>query len=199
MDVTEILLITIYVRIALSKKYILSSDESFENMIYYKDCNHKHATEAPPAHRDAEHTPPPRPQCLFPKMCCSMSCENECVSNSQQKSFMSRQMEPLQDLLPPMQPVPPQLQPVQPQIQRGRKKKVMQPKMQPPIGGRRDFGFTKERIKSLISQDEDIRKILKDLVRVTMQKVDLLEMYNARRNANIKNEKSNYSDEEYED
>lgn len=28
----------------------------------------------------------------------------------------------------------------------------------------------------MISQDEDIKKILKDLVRVTMQKVDLMQM-----------------------
>lgn len=70
---------------------------------------------------------------------------------------------------------------VQPPIVQRRKKKIkFQPnKLQIPLGGtRRDFsaGFTKEKIKSLISQDDDIRKILKDLVRVTMQKVDLLDM-----------------------
>lgn len=46
------------------------------------------------------------------------------------------------------------------------------------------MGFTREHIKSLISHDEDIKKILKDLVRVTMQKVDLIDMINARRNEN---------------
>lgn len=47
--------------------------------------------------------------------------------------------------------------------------------MMPPIGGRRDLGFTREDIKNLISQDSDIKSILKDLVRVTMKKVDLVE------------------------
>lgn len=42
-----------------------------------------------------------------------------------------------------------------------------------PIGGRRGLTFTRDNIKSLISKDEDIKKILKDLVRVTMNKVDL--------------------------
>lgn len=45
--------------------------------------------------------------------------------------------------------------------------------MLPPIGGRRGLSLTRENIKSLINKDEDIKKILKDLVRVTMNKVDL--------------------------
>lgn len=56
--------------------------------------------------------------------------------------------------------------------------------MMPPIDGRRALSFTRDSIKSLISKDEDIKKILKDLVRVTMSKVDL----NTRK-ATILNEK----------
>ncbi|KAM3967104.1 uncharacterized protein ACR2FA_011953 [Aphomia sociella] len=203
MELTEIFLIILYIRTALPKKHILSSsEESIENLIYYKDCNHKRSTTPLIARAEVPPPTPPKPDCPFPKMCCTMSCGNECVSN--QQSFLSRQMEPLQNLMPmpAIPPAPRQPHPaVQPQIQqRGRKKKLkQQSKLQPPTGGRRDFGFTKERIKSLIAQDADIRNILKDLVRVTMQKVDLLEMINARRNANIKSEKSNDSYEEYED
>lgn len=42
-----------------------------------------------------------------------------------------------------------------------------------PISGRRGLSLTRDNIKSLINKDEDIKKILKDLVRVTMNKVDL--------------------------
>lgn len=42
-----------------------------------------------------------------------------------------------------------------------------------PIGSRRGLTFTRDNIKSLINKDEDIKKILKDLVRVTLNKVDL--------------------------
>lgn len=45
--------------------------------------------------------------------------------------------------------------------------------MMPPIGSRRGLTLTRDNIKSLINKDEDIKKILKDLVRVTMTKVDL--------------------------
>ncbi|XP_059054644.1 uncharacterized protein LOC131848723 [Achroia grisella] len=199
MELRAILLIALHLRAVLSKKYISSSDESIENLIYYKDCNHKHATVPPPIARAEVRPPPPQPECPFPKMCCTMSCGNECGNN--QQPFMSRQMEPLQDLMPPKQASSRQPHsPAQPQVQRPRKKKGKQQlKMQPPIGGRREFGFTKERIKSLIAQDDDIRKILKDLVRVTMQKVDLLEMINARRNGNVNIETTNNSDEDYDD
>lgn len=54
--------------------------------------------------------------------------------------------------------------------------------MLPPIGGRRSFGLTKEKIKGLISHDDDIRKILRDLVRVTMQKVEVLDMIHNNKN-----------------
>lgn len=97
--------------------------------------------------------------------------------------YSGRQMDMMQNMQPIQHSAaqrPPNI-PVQPQIlPRGRKKKKPLPNLQLPIVGRRDFGFTKDRIKSLISQDGDIRKILKDLVRVTMQKVDLLDMIQKR-------------------
>ena len=61
---------------------------------------------------------------------------------------------------------------------------------------RRGGGFTKDKIKSLISQDNDIRKILKDLVRVTMQKVDLLDLINTRRSGQNNPDASGNSEEE---
>ncbi|RVE50193.1 hypothetical protein evm_005216 [Chilo suppressalis] len=183
-----------------ARKYVSSSDESIENLLYYKDCQHKQkgSTESPILRSEnVQPTPAARqPECPFPKMCCSMSCGNECASS---QSFLSRQMEPLQNFggNPPFQPSRPPVQP--PVMQRARKKK-MKPSMSPlmAFGGRRDSGFTKERIKSLISQDDDIRKILKDLVRVTMQKVDLLEMINSRRNNNQITTESSADSEEYE-
>lgn len=98
-------------------------------------------------------------------------------------------------------------QPVQPQIlQRGRMKKPIKNVQMPPnmfdkakmlpIIGRRDFGFTKDKIKSLISQDDDIRKILKDLVRVTMQKVDLLQLINNRKAVTPKNSDASLNNSE---
>lgn len=162
-------------------------------MLYYKDCQRtakEQTTPVPEPARYAEPPPPPpprQPDCPFPKMCCALSCGNECGGS--QPSFISRQMESMPGLqsMQPMQPLPQARPPdrmgaVQPTIVQRRKKKLkFQPnKMQAPIltgPTRRDGGgFTKEKIKSLISQDDDIRKILKDLVRVTMQKVDLLDM-----------------------
>jgi hypothetical protein len=179
--------LSINVQQVFPKKYISSSDESIENLLYYKDCQHKPKTSTEAALRsEIQPTPVARqPDCPFPKMCCSMSCGNDC-GNPQ--SYLSRQMEPIQnfDAMPPIQSPPRQPRlPVQPQLlQRARKKKLKLPppkNQQTPFGGRRDSGFTKERIKSLISQDTDIRKILKDLVRVTMQKVDLLEIVKNRK------------------
>ncbi|CAG9136548.1 unnamed protein product [Plutella xylostella] len=45
----------------------------------------------------------------------------------------------------------------------------------PHHSGRRQFVDTKDNIRGLIAQDEDIKRILKELVRVTMQKVTLVE------------------------
>lgn len=162
-----------------------NSDESFENLLYYKDCKHKHGevTDLPKIKLSEMQPPTPRtPDCPFPKMCCSMSCGNECVNN--QMPFTSRQMQPLQDMQQSMQPPQPRQMQLSPPILR--RKKLQQPgslmspmalsDLQMPINSRRDFGFTKEKIKSLISQDNDIRKILKDLVRVTMQKVEVMDM-----------------------
>ncbi|CAG9787396.1 unnamed protein product [Diatraea saccharalis] len=206
----RILMIIISMQITktLQRKYVSSSDESIENLLYYKDCQHKPKSTEPPVLRNENVQPPeaPRqPDCPFPKMCCSMSCGNDCGSS---QSYLSRQMEPLQNF-GPMQPVQlpqrtPPHSPVQPQImQRSRKKKIRPPTnslmgMGMGVDGRRDAGFTKERIKNLISQDGDIRKILKDLVRVTMQKVDLLEMMNTRRNNDQKSAEASANSGEYE-
>lgn len=178
----------------MTKKHLISSsEESIENLIYFKDCQHKAkeeetqpqpllARDFEPAHRE--------PECRFPRMCCALTCDNEC---NNQQNFASRQAKIEQQPIRNPHLPHPQQPPVQPQIQKERKKKPKsQPKsqsmIQPPIGGRRDFGFTKEKIKSLISNDEDIRKILKDLVRVTMQKVDLQDMLTAKNYGNMKSE-----------
>ncbi|XP_075976324.1 uncharacterized protein LOC142976700 [Anticarsia gemmatalis] len=201
MDFIHIIMLTLQITQVITRsrnrKYgIQSSDETIENLLYFKDCQKK-PKEQPTTHipmtlRVPSYlpppTPPPQPECPFPKMCCALSCGNEC-GGGRQSSFMSRQMEPLQNMqlpdMPPIEPVNqmrPPLLPVQPQIRKRKKMKIQMDKMQPPIGSRRSFGFTKEKIKSVISQDDDIRKILKDLVRVTMQKVDLMDMVNGPQN-----------------
>ncbi|XP_028174319.1 uncharacterized protein LOC114362932 [Ostrinia furnacalis] len=186
-----------------SRKHDSDSDESIENLLYYKDCNHKpkESSPAPNLRSEIQPTPVRKPDpCPFPKMCCSMSCGDDCGS---QQSYLSRQMEPLQQNLQPIQPISRQSSlPAQPQIMRGRKKKI-KPTMeemglQLPFGARKSLGFTKEKIKSLISQDADIRKILKDLVRVTMQKVDLLEMVKARRSNAGRNSETSLNSDDYD-
>lgn len=210
--------INLHTSLVSSRKHASSSDESIENLLYYKDCKHKKELSTTAAPLPGPEIEPlkmrqPRIECPFPKMCCTMSCGDDCGgSQSAQSSFFSRQMEPLQNLQP-MQPQSPAMRspilPVQPQImQRGRKKKKMNQlsNLQLPFLARRGFGFTKEKIKSLISQDEDIRKILKDLVRVTMQKVDLLEMMKTskgvpsapRRNSGGRASETSLNSEDYE-
>ncbi|CAH1635551.1 unnamed protein product [Spodoptera littoralis] len=188
-----------------SKKYKSSSsdEDSIENLLYYKDCQRQGKTETTPKPEQLQYeprppTPPPPPppprqsDCPFPKMCCALTCGNECGGNNPSPGYM-RQTEHINHMQPmpmPMQPLPPMGQlPHQPgmgmqqQMIQRRKKKVKLPPNKIPIPPqtRRDFsaGFTKEKIKGLIAQDNDIRKILKDLVRVTMQKVDLLDMINS--------------------
>ncbi|KAH9645047.1 hypothetical protein HF086_005592 [Spodoptera exigua] len=205
MDFLQIFILTIYMtQVARSKsrskKYKSSSsdEDSIENLLYYKDCQRQGKTEATPKPMPLRYeapppTPPPpprQPDCPFPKMCCAMTCANECSVGGPNPTpaFVNRQMEPFNNIQPiqPLQPIP--QQPHQPgmgiqqqMIQRRKKKVKFQPnKIQMPQQTRRDLsGFTKEKIKGLIAQDNDIRKILKDLVRVTMQKVDLLDMLNS--------------------
>ncbi|KAG6441701.1 hypothetical protein O3G_MSEX001930 [Manduca sexta] len=197
MDLLLFILITLQITKINSRKYASSSDESIENLLYYKDCQHKKkeepATVTPTVLRAPDIPRNREPDCPFPRMCCALSCGNECGS----PPFSGRNMEPLpQNFLKPI-PSPPRqpLISVQPLPQKGKKKRIKPQLKIPPVGGRRDFGFTKEKIKSLISQDDDIRKILKDLVRVTMQKVDLMDMINGRSPV-AKNVKSEVSDSE---
>ncbi|XP_073952654.1 uncharacterized protein [Choristoneura fumiferana] len=177
MDFLFVVALALQIAAIASKKYDSSSDESsIENILYYKDCSHK-AKQAPIEQLRAVVSPPkPQTECV-PKMCCSMSCANNCGQDANQggNQFLQSQSMPM---MQPFQPPPRQPLPLN---QRPKKNK-----QQKPIGGRRSMGmgFTREHIKTLISQDEDIKKILKDLVRVTMQKVDLIDMINARRNAN---------------
>ncbi|XP_072949749.1 uncharacterized protein [Epargyreus clarus] len=184
MELFETMLIALQLtNILAKKKYKIassSSEESIENILYYTDCNHKRRN-AEPVNLQQPIPPPPPPKQQECKMCCSMCCGDNCINNhctdgtSRQgpimkgRSGVGSMPKPV-----PRQPDGP-MQPI-----RMRKKKFKQPLL-PPIGSRRDFGFTRENIKNLISQDDDIKKILKDLVKVTMQKVDLVEMINARR------------------
>ncbi|XP_049693221.2 uncharacterized protein LOC126053878 [Helicoverpa armigera] len=200
MDIFQILVLALYLPQVFTKsksksrKYKASSsdEDSIENLLYYKDCQRQGKPETTTTeHVQLRYDPPPppppprQPECPFPKMCCALTCGNECGGN--QPSYGSRQMEPMNGYQP-MQPMPSMPQPhqpgmgaVQPQIIRRKKKMKFPPgKLPGSLPTRRDMsGFTKEKIKSLIAQDHDIRKILKDLVRVTMQKVDLLDMINS--------------------
>lgn len=184
------MIIALHLTNVLSKRYPSSSEESIENLIYYKDCNHrrKESVTQPTVLRAP--APQPPQEC---KMCCSMCCGDECVHNQHQsvmgQSVRQSPVMPPNEMLksqPFRQPAP------QPLNQKGKKKKPRQDQI-PPVDGRRNVGFTRDYIRSLISQDQDIRKILKDLVRVTMQKVDLMEMINSRRSVNIVDSNENKS------
>ncbi|XP_047505262.1 uncharacterized protein LOC125049839 [Pieris napi] len=140
-----------------------SSEESIENVLYYQDCKHKRDQPAAVQMRAVEPPTTKKPQEC--KMCCSMCCGEECQQSStcnQQKPQMRQpQFTPVKKIEP--------ARATRPRVQN-----------QNPFFARREFGLTKENIKSLISQDTDIRKILKDLVRVTMQKVDLMQLLKAK-------------------
>ncbi|XP_045496899.1 uncharacterized protein LOC123695182 [Colias croceus] len=142
-----------------------SSEESIENVLYYQDCQHKKDPPKPLQLRAVEPTTTTKkPQEC--KMCCTMCCGDECTQTNSGRTMSMNQ---------PRQPFPVQqprkIEPSRPTRPRARNA---------PFFARRDLGFTKDNIKSLISQDMDIRKILKDLVRVTMQKVDLMQLMNSR-------------------
>ncbi|KAL4714655.1 hypothetical protein ACJJTC_012572 [Scirpophaga incertulas] len=182
------IILSMQVMRVLPRRHV-SSSESIENLLYYKDCQHNTKTTPKPLKLLKEVKPtsnvPRQPDCPFPKMCCSMSCGNDCGSPH---SYLSRQMEslsiePFQAMQPPKQHMLKQ----PPIMKQNRNKKLIQLPNHPPNGSRRQSGFTKDKIKSLISQDDDIRKILKDLVKVTMQKVDLVQMIDSQRNNIVKN------------
>lgn len=150
------------------------SSESIENILYYKDCNHKQRPSPTPV-QPLRSSPPQ--QC---KMICTMCCGDQCVDS--QQIAPARQAQVLEPKVPPH---------LKPNMQKERQK--IKPKFSPIIPQRRGLTFTRENIKSLISKDEDIRKILKDLVRVTMQKVDLMQLIKRKQNVIKKN--SEISDE----
>ncbi|XP_052739953.1 uncharacterized protein LOC112043573 [Bicyclus anynana] len=202
MRVVEVIIIIIHVTGSFSKKKNKDrSSESIENILYYKDCNHKQrAPLVPlvPLVPLAKSQPPPAQQEC--KMCCTMCCGNQCVDSHQLYTSTKRNLRTTKSisfniitiLLGTLHQMPLGRQagsPLQPDMlpPRERRKKQKFPfPMQPLLPARRVTGypgFTRETIKSLISQDEDIRKILRDLVRVTMQKADLMQMMNGRQAA----------------
>ncbi|XP_045767341.1 uncharacterized protein LOC123868777 [Maniola jurtina] len=168
MEVLKLVIITVHLTgIFCKKKHKDASSESIENILYYQDCNHKQKPTPPPVLLKG---PPPQPEC---KMCCTMCCGDQCVDSHQVNLGRQAAMNHIE---------PKGIMPIQPDVMppgQRRKKPIMSLPLRPPLPGRRGMGpmaFTRENIKSLISQDEDIRKILKDLVRVTMQKVDLMQL-----------------------
>ncbi|XP_047532113.1 uncharacterized protein LOC125067497 [Vanessa atalanta] len=167
------------------KRYKHISSESIENILYYKDCNHKQKPTVSPVLR----TPPQQQEC---KMCCTMCCGDQCVDS--QKLSLGRQMQGQNNIQ--FEPKLPQPN-IKPLKTKQNKMKPILPQI-PPVPGRRGFGFTKENVKALISKDEDIRKILKDLVRVTMQKVDLMNLLNGKQNENRKDDESIDNDSDSE-
>lgn len=189
------LVLALYITQALTKskakkhKASASEEGSIENLLYYKDCQRNAKpkpvnTAMPMRYELPTTTTPPRrqPECPFPKMCCALSCGNECGGSQPPTSHM----QPEAPFIAPSNAADnirkDRMGPVQPQPFLRRKKRLRSPPNNIPPGfpTRRDFSvFTKEKIKGLIAKDDDIRKILKDLVRVTMQKVDLQDMINA--------------------
>ncbi|XP_050349226.1 uncharacterized protein LOC126772736 [Nymphalis io] len=171
-----------------TKRYKHISSESIENILYYKDCNHKQKTTVSPVFLSA----PQQQEC---KMRCTMCCGDQCVDS--QKLSLGRQMQGQNNIELESKLRQPNMKP--PML----KQKKMKPQL-PLIlpvasaSGRRGFGFTKENVKALISKDEDIRKILKDLVRVTMQKVDLMNLLKGRQNVKTKEDSSIDNDSDSE-
>ena len=150
------------------------SSESVENILYYKDCNHKKPTIRPLRQQVQR---PQQQQC---KMFCTMCCGDQCVNTPQMGAGEQTQV------------VESRILPISPNMQKQIRK--IRPKLQPPIPERRGMSFTRDNIKSLIAKDEDIRKILKDLVRVTMQKVDLMELMKNRNAEKMNSDASNESE-----
>ncbi|CAH2085797.1 unnamed protein product [Euphydryas editha] len=149
------------------KRYRHVSSESIENILYYKDCNHKQTPTMAPVLR----SPPEQQEC---KMQCKMCCGDQCVDS--QNLSLGRQMQGQNHIEPKMS------QPnIKPPTERRKKIRPQMPSM-PPIPQRRGLALTRENVKSLISKDEDIKKILRDLVRVAMQKVDLMQLLSAKQN-----------------
>ncbi|CAH0723949.1 unnamed protein product, partial [Brenthis ino] len=175
MKFIELIIIILYLsNIFARRRHKVISSESIENILYYKGCNHKQRPTATPVQQ--MRSSPPQ-QC---KMICTMCCGDQCVDS--QRIAPARQAQKLEPKVPPI---------LKPNMQKERRKD--QPKLSPTIPQRRGLSFTRENIKSLISKDEDIRKILKDLVRVTMQKVNLMQLIKAKQNVIKKN--SEMSDE----
>lgn len=151
------------------------SSESIENILYYKDCNHKQRPTIMPLRHEVQQ--PQQQQC---KMFCTMCCGDQCINTPQMDT--GRQSQVMESRIMPISPNPP------------KEKRKIRPKIQPPVPERRGLSFTRDNIKSLISKDEDIRKILKDLVRVTMQKVDLMELLKNRNSVKRNSDMSNESE-----
>ncbi|KAI5634230.1 hypothetical protein NE865_13031 [Phthorimaea operculella] len=203
MELIELIIITLQIASTFSKKrhrqHDSEPDESIENLLYFKDCKHKNEATVVPVMLSVTEPPPPPPRrdpvCPCPRMCCSMCCD--CTGPEpmigRQLSPLQMSMQSLQQPQSPSQMMSHMQQPQMPPMVRPNKRKpnmMGRPNAQipllPPIGSRRELGgFTRENIKNLISHDQDIKKILKDLVRVTMTKVDLVEAVNARRNMEL--------------
>ncbi|XP_046967594.1 uncharacterized protein LOC124535426 [Vanessa cardui] len=173
----EMVTIILHLTSISAKRYKHISSESIENILYYKDCNHKQK----PTENTVLRAPAQQQEC---KMCCTMCCGDQCVDS--QKMPLGRQMQGQNNIQ--FEPKPPQPN-IKPLNKKQNRMKPISPQM-PQVPGRRGLGFTKENIKALIAKDEDIRKILKDLVRVTMQKVDLMNLLNGKQNAKQKEESS---------
>ncbi|VVC94287.1 unnamed protein product [Leptidea sinapis] len=157
-----------------------SSEESIENVLYYQDCKHKREQPEPEKLRASE-APPPKPQeCKMScRMCCGEKCQQTFVGKTAPNKFQQAAFLPKPPSIKPKTP---------PRLPVKSEDTTNNFDIQHAFLGRRDLSLTKENIKNLISQDADIRKILRDLVRVTMQKADLMQMLSARRN--IEKEKS---------
>ncbi|XP_026330421.1 uncharacterized protein LOC113237918 [Hyposmocoma kahamanoa] len=105
-----------------------SSEESIENLLYYKDCKHKPtATTIKPVLLQSTRTVP---DCPCPRMCCSMCCD--CSMPLPQSSYPGRPTQPIQQQR--SQQMAPQMlslrhpMPAQPNIGMGPDMGMMNPK-----------------------------------------------------------------------
>ncbi|KAG7309810.1 hypothetical protein JYU34_004312 [Plutella xylostella] len=169
------------------RHHINLHDGSIENIFYYQDVKHNPENNYPIPLKgtpwnmhDRVESPTTKPACC-PKLCCS-SCCGDCHSNNPvvmhqfpPTFFNTNGNNPVEQINPlDMKPdAKPDWSPSHQKYYDELKNKTLHGIQH--HSGRRQFVDTKDNIRGLIAQDEDIKRILKELVRVTMQKVTLVE------------------------
>lgn len=163
------------------------SGDSLEHLFYYKDFRPREETTTVTTTTTTAAAKLLMRAPLNPRKNCCCCCTSNSCNEGNINIPVERQLpEPSE-----MGSMSESMSPIQP-IQSDPERKKIMTRMHQPLW-RRSGGvsFTKDHIKKLISHDEDIKKILRDLVRVTMQKINVLDMIKAsgkREKENVKTE-----------